>query len=56
MMPTKEATEAGQMHSLESLVKEFEEIFIEPGGEVGYTDRTTHTINVGDALLIKIPP
>ena len=56
MMPPKEDTTPGQRSSLESLVKEYEDIFIKPGGEVGYTDRTTHVINVGNALPVKIPP
>ena len=41
---------------LESLVKEYEDCFIAPGGEVGWTDRTTHVIDVGNALPKKIPP
>ena len=55
-MPPKEDTNAGQLHLLESLVKEFKDIFIKPGSEVGYTDRKTHTINVENALPIKISP
>jgi len=56
MMPPKEDTTYAQERSLESLVKEYEDIFIAPGGEVGYTDRIRHTIEVGEALPVKIPP
>ena len=42
--------------NLRALVKEYEDIFIKPGGEVGWTDRTTHVIDVGDAKPVKIPP
>ena len=56
MMPPQEDTSTAQRRSLESLINEYEDIFIGPGDEVGYTDRTSHVINVGDALPVKIPP
>ena len=56
MMPPQEDATPAQRNSLETLVNEYEDIFIGPGDEVGYTDRTSHVINVGDALPVKIPP
>ena len=54
--PVTEKTTPSERASLVSLVKEYEDCFIAPGGEVGWTDRTTHTIEVGNALPTKIPP
>ena len=57
MLPpaTVEATPA-ERAGLAALVGEYEDIFIKPGGEVGWTDRTSHVIDVGDAKPVKIPP
>ena len=57
MMPpvTVDAT-AKQRKALSALCKAYEDVFISPDGEVGYTDRTTHVINVGDAVPKKLPP
>ena len=54
--PVTEKTTPGDRANLVSLVKEYEDCFIAPGGEVGWTDRTTHKIEVGNALPTKIPP
>ena len=56
MLPEKDCITPKQMDELKTLVLEYGDIFVAPGGEVGFTDRATHTINVGSAQPIKQAP
>ena len=45
-----------QQESLSALLIEFQDIFMGPDGKLGRTDLVKHTIDIGNAKPIKIPP
>jgi hypothetical protein len=50
---TEETLTEGQQEELKSLLYEFRDIFMEPGGPLGKTALVQHTIETGEALPIK---
>ena len=56
MMPRKGDVTEKQSTELRALVREYEDIFATPGGEVGFTNLATHAIDVGGAKPVKQPP
>jgi transposase InsO family protein len=51
-----ETLDTKQQDSLRSLLTEFTDVFMEPGGTLGRTDIAEHTINTGDSKPIKMHP
>ena len=56
MLPGKGTLSVSQEHQVVDLINEFEDLFVSPDNEVGFTNRVQHKIDTGDALPSKARP
>ena len=55
-LPPPESLTVKQATLIADLLLEYQDVFVGPDGEVGWTDVASHSINVGDAAPIRQPP
>ena len=56
MMPQEGTLDQKQEHQVVDLITEYDDVFVSPDNEVGFTNQVQHKIDTGDALPSKARP